>query len=438
MNPTLNGVDKRLRKRYETLVAEHTGQAQTPSGGPRTLPSKAQAQAHSQATWRFFNNHSLSLPQLLQPLLDLASDQVESGCDHYGLLVHDWSGLDYTGHSTKKGRIHPAGEHSGLGYELACALLLADRDGLPSAPLRLRLRAADGVYDTAHRRRRAEQDHLDGLLEVVREVRERGLVRPLVHIIDAEGDSVYHLRHWHAAGHLFLVRTDDQRVVRHRGEEVKMPRLLRRLRRQGCFGRAREVLYKGRKAQPYVACADVVLARPAWRQRWAGGRPWRVVVPGAPLPVRLVVSEVRDGKGRVLARWQLMTNAPPAVPAATVALWYYWRWQIESYFKLLKSAGQQLEHWQQDEHEAITRRLLVASMACALVWRLARSTAPEAPAARQLLQRLSGRQATWGREFTEEALLAGFWVLLAMLQVLRERSPADLKGIADFILAGSG
>jgi hypothetical protein len=58
-------------------------------------------------------------------------------------------------------------------------------------------------------------------------------------------------------------------------------------------------------------------------------------------------------------------------------------------------------------------------MACALVWCLARSTAPEAAAARQLLQRLSGRQVAWGRDFTEEALLAGFWVLLAMLQVLR-------------------
>ena len=27
--------------------------------------------------------------------------------------------------------------------------------------------------------------------------------------------------------------------------------------------------------------------------------------------------------------------------------WYYWRWKIESFFKLLKSAGQQLESWQQ-------------------------------------------------------------------------------------------
>jgi hypothetical protein len=30
-----------------------------------------------------------------------------------------------------------------------------------------------------------------------------------------------------------------------------------------------------------------------------------------------------------------------------VALWHYWRWRIESYFKLLKSAGLQLEEWQQ-------------------------------------------------------------------------------------------
>jgi hypothetical protein len=331
MNPTLNGVDQRLQKRYETLVAEHTGQAQAPSGGPRTLPSKAQAKAHSQATWRFFDNQRLSLPQLMQPLLDLAAAQTSSACDDYGLLVHDWSGLDYNGHSSKKGRIHVAGEHSGLGYELACALLLADRDGLPIAPLRLRLRAQGGVYDSARRRRRAEQDHRDGLLEVVHEARDLGLARPLVHIIDAEGDSVYHLRHWQATGHLFLVRTDEQRVVRYRGEEVKMPRLLRRLRRQGCFRLAREVLYEGRQARPYVACADVVLARPAWRQRWADGRQWRVVVPGAPLAVRLVVSEVRDDRGRLLARGLLLTNVPAAVSAATIALWYYWRWQVEMF-----------------------------------------------------------------------------------------------------------
>jgi hypothetical protein len=167
------------------------------------------------------------------------------------------------------------------------------------------------------------------------------------------------------------------------------------------------------------------------------GRRRRIVRVGEPLPLRLVVSEVRAADGTVLARWHLLTNAPAEVDAATVALWYYWRWQVESYFKLLKSAGQQLEHWQQENAKALVRRLLVASMACALVWRLARSTAPAAAAARRLVMRLSGRQVAWGREYTEESLLAGLWVLLAMVEVLKENTPDELQRVADFILVGS-
>ena len=27
------------------------------------------------------------------------------------------------------------------------------------------------------------------------------------------------------------------------------------------------------------------------------------------------------------------------IDASTIALWYYWRWKIETFFKLMKSAG---------------------------------------------------------------------------------------------------
>ncbi len=74
----------------------------------------------------------------------------------------------------------------------------------------------------------------------------------------------------------------------------------------------------------------------------------KVDVPGAPLPLRLVVTEVRDTKGRVLARWLLLTNMRAMLAdAATIARWYYFRWRIESMHKLLKSAGWQLEGWLQ-------------------------------------------------------------------------------------------
>jgi hypothetical protein len=37
------------------------------------------------------------------------------------------------------------------------------------------------------------------------------------------------------------------------------------------------------------------------------------------------------------------------------------------YFKLMKSGGQELKHWQQESASAILNRLLVASMAAAVV-----------------------------------------------------------------------
>jgi IS4 transposase len=72
----------------------------------------------------------------------------------------------------------------------------------------------------------------------------------------------------------------------------------------------------------------------------------------------------------VLAEWLLLTNVT-AVNAATITLWYYWRWQIECFFKLLKQAGHHLESWQQESAAAIAKRLLVVSMACAKVWAIA-------------------------------------------------------------------
>ena len=80
--------------------------------------------------------------------------------------------------------------------------------------------------------------------------------------------------------------------------------------------------------------------------------------------------------------------------------------RIETFFKLLKSAGHNVEQWQQGTVDAVAKRLLVATMSCVVVWQLARSKEPTADEFRRFLIRLSGRQMKWGRAFTEPALLA--------------------------------
>ena len=91
------------------------------------------------------------------------------------------------------------------------------------------------------------------------------------------------------------------------------------------------------------------------------------------------------------AKWLLLSNVK-TVSAKTMALWYYWRWCIESFFKLLKQAGHQLESWQQESGLALAKRSLVASMAGVVVWPVAHSELSEAQEVPEFLIKLSGRQ----------------------------------------------
>ena len=73
-------------------------------------------------------------------------------------------------------------------------------------------------------------------------------------------------------------------------------------------------------------------------------------------------------------------------------------------------------------------------MACALVWRLERHPSAAAGTLRQLLVQLSGRQLNYRRRHTTPALLAGLWVLLAMLEVLQQHRVEDLRGFKKLLL----
>ena len=271
---------------------------------------------------------------------------------------------------------------------------------------------------------------MDALRPMMRAAEKTVAGTRCVHVIDREGNAVFYMRQWAKRKRLFLVRSDYSRIVRHEGEEHNIRFVAQLLAQRGAFRYVRDVRYHGRRATQEVAETTVVLDRPAYQQRPKHGQKLHVVLRGQPLSLRLVVSRVFDGKHQLLAEWYLLTNVPESVNDATVALWYYWRWRIESYFKLLKSAGLQLEEWQQATAERLLRRLLIAGMACVTVWRLAGDPSPAAAGARSLLIRLSGRQMKRNRPFTEPALLAGLWVLLAMLDVLDHYPIADLRRAA--------
>jgi hypothetical protein len=181
-----------------------------------------------------------------------------------------------------------------------------------------------------------------------------------------------------------------------------------------------------------VVEAPVVLRRPAAHhtgQKTAGGNKKQKSVPGPPRPLRLVVTRVIDASGVVLIEWWLLTNMAAAdAAAATIGRWYAWRWRIETYHKLLKSAGMNAESWQQESAGAFLRRLCVASLACLTVWHLQRAVGPTAARLRVALVRLSGRQMKHRVESTAPALLAGLERLLAIDDLMRVE---DLEEVLD-------
>ncbi len=346
----------------------------------------------------------------------------------YGLLVPEWSLLHYHRHSRKADQLLFS-QGSDRGYERASALLVDAATGDPVAPLALRLRTAAAVQSTRAPVPRRAAHHRDEVLPTMPAAAALALPRRLVHVLDCAGDAVAHLRRWHQHGPWFLVRTDGTRAICWRGLEGRLPAVVAAPPPQA-VGVAREVSFHGRPAVQTVAAAPVVLTRPAYRHR----RGKRAVLPGQPLPLRLVVSQVRDAAGRLLAQWCLLTTLPPEVTAKRVALWYYWRWRIESFFKLLKGAGQQVAAWQPASGEALAKRLVVARMACVVVGQGARLEGAAGERGRGLLGRLSGRQMKRGLPFPQPALRAGLWVLRAMTEVLAPYDLDEIQRLASAVL----
>jgi Transposase DDE domain len=416
-------LEKRLQGRYLMLVQAHMHSVSKLAAGVASLPSVSSAFAATQAAWRFLNNARVTLSALIEPLRAVGRGRLATDQGPFALLVHDWSKLSFAP-GTKRD-LTQLTHATDIGYELTTALLVSGDDGNPLAPMEMHLKTADGVLST---RRPPPKDlpDTDQVLPTMKAAKTWGLSKPLVHVIDREADSVDHYRRWDAAGYRFLVRGDDRRVI-WEGQGCLLSEIRAGLNARKAFHLVQVVSYRDTTAQLWVAETSATLHRPA--KKSDKGR--KFAKAGRPLALRYVVAQLRDDEGQVVAEWMLLSNVPQAwATAARLAFCYYWRWRIESFFKLLKSHGQESEHWQQETGPAIARRLLVASMACLVVWQLQAEDSPQADELRDILIRLSGRQTKRKRPHTAPALLAGLWVLVSMLALLEHCDLDHLKTLA--------
>ena len=411
-------MDSRLNDRYQRLVNEHMNSSERLSAGLKALPDKISSFASTQAAWRFYQNESISLAKLQDPLTAAAHQGILAHCIKFALCVHDWSRLSYK-HANKPDT-YAITHDTDIGYDLQTSLIISDQNGQPLAPVAQRLVSSDGSFATYQEANPQPivQNHLDEVSDCIRYLERQGFAQPLVHLIDREGDSIGHIRLWEATGSCWLVRVKDNPKVDYEGKPMACKAVAQEL----AFIKTRPVSYHGKTVWQWVAETEVTLTRPAKPSQKKSKKP---AVPGIPVAARLVVSRILSEAGEVLAEWLILTNVAE-VDAATIALWYYGRWQIECFFKRVKSAGHHLESWQQESALAIAKRLPVASMACVTVWAIAAGNSTEAAELRAFLIKLSGRQMRHNQVFTNPALLAGLWVFLSLLEITQAYSQEEL------------
>ncbi|MFL5334771.1 MAG: transposase [Geminicoccaceae bacterium] len=395
----------------------------TTAPGPGATAGGIKAASFAQKLWRFCIDPRVEGSALIEPMHETVRQEVAANPGVL-LAIHDWSTLSFGGHPSKTDRAKLTHAHD-VGYDLASVLIVRGDDGAPIAPAVVALTTADGVLSTRDDAPAADIPHIDQIRGNMQYVHDLSFGITVVHVIDREADSVDHWRQWTSAGHLAVVRGDDRKVLC-QGQETSLGAIADGLHRDDAFKDAGPALYHGRPARLFVAEAEVVLHRPGERNQ---GKK-KVEIPGPPSPLRLVVTEVRDREGRVLARWLLLSNVPAKLAdAATIAQWYYFRWRIESLHKLLKKAGFQLESWLQRKGDRLLIKLLIALAAAVSIWGLERRHDAESEALQRLLMELSGRQTKRGREVTTSGLLSGLWVLLGAVRALARHGPERLNAM---------
>ena len=392
-----------------------------------------------QANWRFLNNPNVTIKELHSPLKKHLEEEIISQCDKYVLALEDWSHLDYKKHTSKKELKSENRKENcmKIGYDYQGAIAASDRTGEPIGILDHNLKTADIIYSTY-------EEKIDITLTHLQELRVRAkhmsntinTDKRIIHIVDREADSIAFMRGLDEDNQLFLLRGKNNSTVNYYDENINQIISIKQseLADKLALGKeVKKIIYRKEKVTIFANECNITISRDATKMITnKDGKKKLHKTKGKTLKLRFIVERLVNDKNEVVAQWLLLCNLfDESIDANTLAQWYYYRWKIESYFKLLKSSGFNLEEWQQKEPLALFKRLLIISNACILVWKIANDNSDNAKVIRDFLISLSGKQIQRGVDFTHPALLSGLESYLTTLDLLRQFSIEDIFKMRD-------
>ena len=347
--------DKRLNRRAAKLLDQL---AQRPEG---SIPSAFQSWGETLAAYRFFDNEKVSAEKVLEPHRDATLERAQQF--PVVLCVQDTTELDFTSKPSLQG-LGP------LNYE--CALGLYVHPTLAITPERLCLGVVDhwtwardaedhGGKNRQHRLKRSLEEKeslrwVEGYRRVCDWQSTLSATR-LVYVADSESDLFELFEEGKSEEADWLIRACQDRALNGGGL------LKATLRQTAVLGRLEFDL----PANAQRAQRNVVQTLRAARLKLRP--PYR---PDKKLPVVEVTAilawEEDPPKGVEPIEWLLLTNlvVTTAEEAQEKVQWYICRWQIEVYFRILKS-GCRVEELQLQERDRLEVALALYMI---IAWRV--------------------------------------------------------------------
>jgi hypothetical protein len=330
-------LDRRARRLLEKLGAKPT----------LSIPAACGGWGETRAAYRLFDHPEVTAERVLAP--HIACTEARLRAHPRVLCIQDTTELDY---STKQGiaGLGPLNYESRRGLYLHPTLAVTpDRVPLGLLDLYSWAREPGSLGDAKDPGRPLEEKEsvrwIDGFARV-NALAETLLDTRLTYIADREGD-IYDLfveapcpEH----GADWLVRVNHQQRLLGDGRKLRAVLDAAPVLTEISFDRPAAGGHKARTVHQQIKAVRVTLKPPA--------RPDRTL---APVTVTaLLATETKPPADEQPLDWLLLTNLPVETPEQAIEKlsWYLCRWQIEVYFKVLKS-GCRIEQLQLEKRERL-------------------------------------------------------------------------------------
>jgi len=338
---TANLGDERLNRRVGMILSRL---AQRPEG---SLPSAFQSWGETQAAYRFFSNEKATAERVLEPHRDATLERARQF--PVVLCVQDTTELDYTSTPQVQG-LGPLTYGASIGLYIHPTLAITpDRICLGALDLWTWARDAEdhGGKDRQHRLKRAlEEKESIRWVEGYRRVDDLQSTLPqtrLVYVADRDSDLFELFEAGQTGEAAWLIRASQDRKLkdgRRLWEAIEQAEVLGTLE----FDLPASVKGPQRHVVQTLRAARLLL-KPPYRR---GKKLSEAEV------TAILAWEEAPAEGIEPIQWLLLTNliVNSAEEAREKVQWYVCRWQIEIYFRILKS-GCKVEQLQLQERDRL-------------------------------------------------------------------------------------